>query len=83
MATTSKVNLPIRGYAKRTSQTEGGASALTPQAGVHSLSTTESVIQELLAIGIPLEQILIPGQGKGDVLFIADDFNDPCKEFAD
>ena len=83
MATSSKVNLPVRSYAKRTSQAEVGTSALTPQTDAQALSTTESVIQELLAAGIPLEQILIPGQGKGDVLFIADDFNDPCQEFAD
>jgi hypothetical protein len=83
MATTSKVNLLVRDYVKRTSQAEVGASALAPQTDAQSPSTTESVIQELLATGIPLEQILIPGQGKRDVLFIADDFNDPCQEFAD
>ena len=83
MATTSKVNPPVRGYAKRTSPSEVCTSDLAPKTAAPPISTTEDVIRELLATGILLEQILIPGQGKNDVLFMADDFNDPCDEFAD
>ena len=50
---------------------------------VRRIITTEDVVNELLRRGIPLDQILIPGQGKEDVLFIPDDFDDPFQEFED
>ena len=47
------------------------------------ITTTEDVVNELMRRGVPLDQILIPGQGKEDVLFIPDDFDDPFQEFED
>lgn len=83
MATTSKITLLVRDYTKRASPSEVHTADVTPKTTAPSVSTTEDVIREMVASGIPIEQILIPGQGKKDVLFIADDFNDYGEEFVD
>jgi len=83
MATPSKLNPPVRSYTKRTSLSEVHTTDVAPKTTAQPVSTTEDVIREMVASGLPTEQILIPGQGKKDVLFLADDFNDPCEEFAE
>jgi hypothetical protein len=83
MAITSKLSTPIREYDKRTSPSDVHTSDAVPTTTAKTNSTTAEVIKEMIAAGIPREQILTPGQGKKDVLFMADDFNDPCAEFGD
>jgi len=83
MATHSKLNSHARDYAKRTSLSKIHTADVSPQTTVQPVSTTADVIRDMVAAGIPIEQLLIPGQGKKDVIFLADDFNDPCEEFID
>jgi len=78
MATISKLDTASKVYDLDEAEAE-----VRPDIFTSPLITTEDVIRELLAQGVPKDQILIPGLGKNDVLFMPDKFNDPMDEFED
>ena len=53
------------------------------KANARKVTTTEDIVQELLAKGVPRNKIRIPGHGKKDILYISDDFDAPLGDFED
>ena len=45
--------------------------------------TTASIVQHLLAQGLRMEDIIMPGSAKDAGIYVADDFDAPCEDFED
>lgn len=75
MAATSKLNTSVGVYVGRSSPSD----ACTTD----SATTTEDIVRELMAKGIPIEKIRIPGKVESHILHIADDFDAPLDDFKD
>jgi len=58
---------------------------LLPNAANSTLSdeAIEMAVKSLLAQGVKLEDIVMPGSGADAILFIADDFDAPIADFDD
>lgn len=48
-----------------------------------SATTTEEIVRELVAKGIPKEKIRIPGKVDSHIRYVADDFDAPINDFKD
>ncbi len=55
----------------------------TDQDAATSAETTASIVQHLLAQGLRMEDIIMPGSAKDVGIYVADDFDAPCEDFED
>lgn len=44
---------------------------------------TEAIVQDLLAQGLTLDQIILPGGGKDMIAYLGDDFDAPLDDFSE
>ncbi|GEM_PF-6777257 len=44
---------------------------------------TNQIVQDLLAEGLSMDDIIMPGGGKGAIIYVSPDFDEPLAEFAD